>query len=120
MQMVVPACCGIVTAGPFPYSAYGAPVAASAATAQENWNANCRTCHGPDGSAKTPMGQRLKLKDYTAAAVQAELKDDEMFREIKEGVKDSTGKQVMPAYAAKLSDDDIRALLVLVRSFKKE
>ena len=43
-----------------------------------------------------------------------------MFREIKEGVKDSTGKQVMPAYAAKLSDDDIRALLVLVRSFKKE
>jgi pyruvate ferredoxin oxidoreductase beta subunit/2-oxoisovalerate ferredoxin oxidoreductase beta subunit len=30
VQMVVPACCGIVTAGPFPYSAYGAPVAASA------------------------------------------------------------------------------------------
>jgi len=30
VQMVVPACCGIVTAGPFPFSAYGAPVAASA------------------------------------------------------------------------------------------
>ena len=30
VQMVVPACCGIVTAGPFPYSAYGAPVVASA------------------------------------------------------------------------------------------
>jgi len=30
VQMVVPACCGIVTAGAYPYSAYGAPVAASA------------------------------------------------------------------------------------------
>ena len=29
IQMVVPACCGIVTAGPFPASAYGAPVAAA-------------------------------------------------------------------------------------------
>jgi pyruvate ferredoxin oxidoreductase beta subunit/2-oxoisovalerate ferredoxin oxidoreductase beta subunit len=30
VQLVVPACCGIVTAGPFPTSAYGAPVVASA------------------------------------------------------------------------------------------
>ncbi|HTM00787.1 MAG TPA: thiamine pyrophosphate-dependent enzyme [Candidatus Omnitrophota bacterium] len=29
VQIVIPACCGIVTAGPFPYSAYGAPVVAS-------------------------------------------------------------------------------------------
>ena len=29
IQMVIPACCGIVTAGPFPVSAYAAPVVAS-------------------------------------------------------------------------------------------
>ncbi len=29
IQMVVPACCGIVTAGAFPFSAYGVPVVAS-------------------------------------------------------------------------------------------
>jgi len=29
IQMVIPACCGIVTAGPFPFSAYGAPVVAA-------------------------------------------------------------------------------------------
>jgi pyruvate/2-oxoacid:ferredoxin oxidoreductase beta subunit len=29
VQMVIPACCGIVTAGPFPMSAYGAPVVAA-------------------------------------------------------------------------------------------
>jgi len=29
VQMVIPACCGIVTAGAFPFSAYGAPVVAS-------------------------------------------------------------------------------------------
>ncbi|MFO1078601.1 MAG: thiamine pyrophosphate-dependent enzyme [Planctomycetota bacterium] len=29
VQLVIPACCGIVTAGPFPCSAYGAPVVAA-------------------------------------------------------------------------------------------
>ena len=29
VQLVIPACCGIVTAGSFPFSAYGAPVVAS-------------------------------------------------------------------------------------------
>ena len=29
IQMVIPACCGIVAAGPFPFSAYAAPVVAS-------------------------------------------------------------------------------------------
>jgi len=29
IQMVIPACCGIVTAGAFPYSAYGAPTVAA-------------------------------------------------------------------------------------------
>ena len=29
LQLVIPACCGIVTAGPFPCSAYGAPVMAA-------------------------------------------------------------------------------------------
>jgi len=29
IQLVIPACCGIVTAGPFPYSAYGAPTVAA-------------------------------------------------------------------------------------------
>ena len=29
VQLVIPACCGIVTAGPYPYSAYGAPVVAA-------------------------------------------------------------------------------------------
>ena len=28
-QMVIPACCGIVTAGPYPFSAYGGPVVAA-------------------------------------------------------------------------------------------
>jgi len=29
IQLVIPACCGIVTAGPFPFSAYGVPVVAA-------------------------------------------------------------------------------------------
>ena len=61
VQLVIPACCGIVTAGPFPNSAYGAPViattfasAAAVATglarvAQMNGEATRTVCFAGDG-----------------------------------------------------------------------
>ena len=40
-SMVIPACCGIVSPGLFPYSAYGAPVVASTfASASPLWPAS--------------------------------------------------------------------------------
>ena len=60
--------------------------AAFAATAADNWDNNCAKCHGADGSGNTKMGKKLKLKDYTDAAVQAAMKDEDMFKAIKEGV----------------------------------
>lgn len=97
----------------------------SLASAQEkpdaatNWKKNCAKCHAPDGSGKTKMGEKLKLKDYTDAQVQASLTDDDLFKATKEGVKGEDGKEKMPGYAAKLSDDEIKALVTFIRAMKK-
>ena len=58
------------------------------------------------------------MKDYTDAKVQADLKDDEAFKAIKDGLKDKEGKTLMKP-AEDLPDDDIKALVKYMRSFKK-
>jgi len=93
-------------------------VSASAADVKENWDKQCAKCHGPDGKGETKMGQKLAIKNLTDAKLQAELKDEEAFKAIKEGIKDSEGKIKMKP-AEGLSDDEIKALVAHVRTLKK-
>ena len=93
-------------------------LAASAADASENWKTHCAKCHGQDGKGDTKMGKKAGCKDLTDAKVQAEMKDDKAFKSVKEGLKDGE-KTLMQAYSEKLSDDEIKALIAHVRSFKK-
>src|ERR1035437_2455109 len=93
-------------------------VSVRAADAKENWQKSCKLCHGLDGKGKTKMGEKLGIKDYTDAKAQDGMKDDAMFKAIKEGVKDGE-KPKMKAYGDVLSDDEIKALVKYVRDFKK-
>jgi mono/diheme cytochrome c family protein len=93
-------------------------VTVRAADAKENWEKNCQKCHGPDGKGQTTMGKRLGIKDYSEAKVQDAMKDEEMAKAIKEGVKDGE-KIKMKAFGEALSDDEIKALVKYVRDFKK-
>jgi cytochrome c553 len=86
--------------------------------AKANYAKECAKCHGADGKGKTKMGQKLGVKDYTDAKVQAEMKDDKAFKSIKEGQKDGD-KELMKSYADTLSDDEIKALIAHMRGFKK-
>src|SRR5436190_2488243 len=79
----------------------------SAADVKENWEKACAKCHGPDGKGDTKMGQNLGIKDLTDAKVQAEIKDEQAFKSIKDGIKDSEGKIKMKAVEG-LSDDEIK------------
>jgi cytochrome c553 len=90
----------------------------AAADAKENWEKHCTKCHGSDGKGDTKMGKKVGVKDYTDAKVQAAMKDEEMFKATKEGVKDGD-KTKMKAFKADLSDDEIKALVAYVRKFKK-
>jgi mono/diheme cytochrome c family protein len=93
-------------------------ISVRAADAKENWDKNCKKCHGDDGKGKTKMGEKLGVKDYTDAKVQDGMKDDAMTKAIKEGVKDGDTTK-MKGFADVLSDDEIKALVKYVRDFKK-
>jgi cytochrome c553 len=92
-------------------------VTASAADVKETWEKTCAKCHGADGKGQTKMGQKLGIKDYTDAKIQAEMKDEEAFKAIKEGLKDKEGKILMKP-AEGVTDDEIKGLVKHVRSFK--
>jgi cytochrome c6 len=89
-----------------------------AADAKANWAANCAQCHGKGGAADTKMGKQLNAKDLTDPKVQAAFSDAKAAQSIKEGVKEN-GKTTMKAFAGKLSDDEIKALVAYVRTLKK-
>ncbi len=95
-----------------------AALTAKAADVKENYEAHCKKCHGEDGKGETKMGKKSGCKDYTDAKVQAEMKDDKACKSIKEGMKEGD-KELMKAFGDKLSDDEIKALVAHMRSFKK-
>ena len=89
-----------------------------AADVQANWDKHCLKCHGKDGKGNTKMGKQSGVKDYTDAKVQAEMKDENAIKVIKEGIVEK-GKKKMDPYGDKLSDDEIKALIAHMRAFKK-
>src|SRR5665647_3671604 len=80
-----------------------------AADAKTTWTDQCVKCHGAEGKGDTKMGKKLDIKDYTDAKYQASLKDADMLKAIKEGVKDGEKIRMKPAEG--LSDEEMKALV---------
>jgi len=68
----------------------------------------CSMCHGVDGKGYPA----LKTPDFTDPKVQASLTDKEIVDTIKNGKKGTA----MPAFADKLSDEQINSLVTYLRS----
>ena len=92
-------------------------VSASAADVKETWEKSCAKCHGPDGKGDTKVGKKLDIKDLTDSKYQATLKDEDMFKAIKEGVKD--GEKIRMKAAEGLNDAEMKDLVTYVRALKK-
>ena len=88
-----------------------------AAPASEIWTNQCAKCHGADGAGKTKVGAKLKLKDYSDAKIQGEMKDEDMAKAIKSGIT-VDGKEKMKAFSD-IPDADVTALVAYIRTFKK-
>ena len=73
----------------------------------------CAMCHGADGKGQTSMGKSLKLRDLGSADVQKQT-DAELI------AITTNGKGKMPAYKGKLSDGDIKAVVVAIRDLAKK
>lgn len=95
------------------------PASPPSAAAVALFGKKCGSCHGKDGKAATDMGTELKVGDLTKADVQAKFTDDQAVKVIAEGAKEKgSGKEVMPGFKGKLSDDEIKELVKVVRSFQ--
>lgn len=90
-----------------------------AADVSENWAKNCASCHGKDGAGKTKAGKLVGVQDLTDAAVQKAFTDEKAIADIKGGLKDKSGKDLMKPFGEKLSDDEIKALVAYVRTLQK-
>jgi cytochrome c6 len=77
------------------------------------YKGKCAMCHGPDGKGQTTMGKSMKLRDLTSAEVQKQT-DAELI------AITTNGKGKMPAYKGKLSDGDIKAIVVTIRDMAKK
>jgi cytochrome c553 len=89
-----------------------------AAEMKANWDKHCLKCHGKDGKGGTKMGRQAGVKDYTDPKVQEEMKDDKALETVKKGIMEK-GKERMNPYAGELTDDEIKALIAYMRTFKK-
>ncbi len=70
-------------------------------------------CHGPDGSGKTTMGEKLKIRDLHSSEVQSQS-DAELTQIV------TKGKEKMPAYDGKLSQEQIAGVLAYIRELGKK
>ena len=62
-------------------------------------------------------GKKLGAKNYTTAKVQDELKDEAAIKAVKDGYKDKDGKVIMKP-AEGMSDEDVKAVVAYLRTFK--
>lgn len=88
------------------------PAAFAADEGAATFKAKCAMCHGQDATGNTPMGKNLKIRDLTSPDVQKQS-DAELLATI------TKGKNKMPEYGSKLSNDQIADLQKYIRTLKK-
>lgn len=84
-----------------------------------SYNKHCASCHGKDGTGKTTMGRKIGAKDFTNPQVVAEITDEKALKNLKEGVKDKSGKEIKKPFVGKLNEDEMKALIKYCREFLK-
>ena len=85
----------------------------SADAGAATFKGKCAMCHGPDGSGKTAMGEKLKIRDLHSAEVQSQ-NDAELAQIV------TKGKEKMPAYDGKLTKEQIEQVVAYVRELGKK
>lgn len=77
------------------------------------FKAKCALCHGALGDGNTPAGKALEVPSFTSEAVLNET-DANLLAIAK------NGKGKMPAWHDQLSDDQLKALIALIRAMQKK
>ncbi len=76
------------------------------------FKSKCAPCHGADGMAATPAGKALKAASFKDPAI-VKTPDADLIAIVK------SGKNKMPSFTGKLSDDQIKATVNYIRTLQK-
>jgi len=79
----------------------------------DTYKSKCQMCHGVDGSGDTPAGKAMKSPSLSAPAIVKESNDDLL-------AVTKAGKGKMPAYAGKLTDAQIKDVVLYIRTLEKK
>ena len=77
------------------------------------YKSKCQMCHAADGSGNTPAGKSTKVNPFNSPDI-VKMSDDDLIAVTKKG------KNKMPAYAGKLSDDQIKDVVAYIRTLQKK
>ena len=86
--------------------------ALAAAEGDAVFKARCTGCHGSDGKGKSAIG----TPDFTTAKIQSSISDADIIDTITNGRKGT----IMPAWKGKLTDEEIAAVAVYLRSLGRK
>lgn len=77
------------------------------------YKSKCASCHAADGSGDTPAGKKTGTHAFSSPDVQKMT--DAQLTEVT-----TNGKNKMPAYKGKLTDEQIKALVAYVKELGKK
>jgi len=83
------------------------------ASGADTYKAKCQMCHGADGLGTTPAGRAMKAVPFNDPQILGKS-DADLIAATK------NGKGKMPAYAGKLSDGEIKAVISYIHTFQKK
>lgn len=83
------------------------------------YEANCSTCHGPEGDGDGPAAEGLDPQPASLADahMMEELSDGYLFWRVSEGGVMGPFNSAMPAWKDTLSDDEIWQVITYIREF---
>jgi cytochrome c6 len=101
---------GMLLAGLIGFCAEASPAQSAGETL---FKTKCAACHGPDGKGEVPMGKKLGARNLSSTEVQGQ--SDAQLADVV-----TKGKNKMPAYAGKLTKEQIPDLVAYIRELGKK
>lgn len=91
----------------------GSACAQGQSSGADVYNAKCKMCHGADLKGNTPGGKMTHAQPLDSPEV-VKKSDADLIATTR------NGKNKMPAFAAKLSDPQIKAVIAYIRTLQKK
>ncbi|WP_296225611.1 c-type cytochrome [Ralstonia sp. UBA689] len=115
LLVVAPWPSSVVLSSAVPTSLHASPTGFSLASIAQGarvYGTDCASCHGADGRGEGPLAATLTRWPPTVVGpLLGRRADGELFWHIAHGMRDAQGADTMPAFANRLSDADIWAVL---------